>query len=151
MSFAPHNKLVQTGFTLVELITIIIILGILSVVALPRFLDRGTFDNRAFNDQIRATLRAAQKLAIAQHRAVCAGVSVATPATLTISVSNGGVCNTLLAERTVTAAGEASLAAPSANTTITFDAMGSPGAASAVVQAAGEQPIVIEAETGYVH
>jgi MSHA pilin protein MshC len=151
MSFAPHSKLVQTGFTLVELITIIIILGIISVVAVPRFLERGAFDNRAFSDQMRATLRSAQKLAIAQHRNVCAGVTTAAPASLTIRVSKASDCDTLLAERTVTASGNATLVAPAGDTTITFDRLGSPGAASAVVQAAGEPQIVIEAETGYVH
>lgn len=143
----------QRGFTLVELVTIIVIAGVISVVALPRFFDRGMFDNRAFSDEMKATLRSAQKLAIAQHRNVCAIVATAAPATLTINASSAspGACDIALPERTVTARGNAKLVLPAANTTITFDAMGSPGAASFTLQAAGEPAITVERETGYVH
>lgn len=61
----------QQGFTLVELITIIVLLGILAAVAAPRFFERSVFDSRGFNDQVMATLRYAQKAAIAQRRFVC--------------------------------------------------------------------------------
>lgn len=41
----------QTGFTIVELVTVIILLGILSAVALPRFFDNDSFtDSFARND-----------------------------------------------------------------------------------------------------
>ena len=38
----------QHGFTLTELITIIVILGIISAVAAPRFFDRNVFESRGF-------------------------------------------------------------------------------------------------------
>jgi MSHA pilin protein MshC len=40
-------------------------------VVLPRYFERGTFDSRAFHDQVISTLRYAQKAAIAQRRFVC--------------------------------------------------------------------------------
>lgn len=61
---------VRAGFTLVELIAVMIVTGILAAVAMPRFFDRNIFDGRAFADRTRATLRYAHKLAIAQHRNV---------------------------------------------------------------------------------
>jgi MSHA pilin protein MshC len=58
------------GFTLVELVAILIITSILALVALPRFFDSQTFDARIQYDQAQSVLRYAQKIAIAQHRNV---------------------------------------------------------------------------------
>jgi MSHA pilin protein MshA len=38
-SFAPLTRRAQAGFTLVELVTVILILGVLAAVALPRYAD----------------------------------------------------------------------------------------------------------------
>ena len=60
-------KIGQTGFTLVELVTTIVVLSIIAVVAMPRIVAPNTFDSRGFYDRATATVRYAQKIAIAQR------------------------------------------------------------------------------------
>jgi prepilin-type N-terminal cleavage/methylation domain-containing protein len=65
----------QRGFTLIEMIMTLVIVGILAVVVAPRFLGTSVFQSRGFADQVQATLRYAQKEAIAQHRNVCVAMT----------------------------------------------------------------------------
>jgi MSHA pilin protein MshC len=60
----------QAGFTMVELITVMIIIGILSAAGFARFIDRKGFDADEFVGQTKSMLRFAQKVAIAQNRPV---------------------------------------------------------------------------------
>ncbi|MFC0251711.1 GspH/FimT family pseudopilin [Massilia consociata] len=60
----------QGGFTMVELIIVIVLVGILSAFAASRFFDRRGFDAAAFADQTSALLRYAQKTAIARNAPV---------------------------------------------------------------------------------
>ena len=53
-----------SGFTLVELIAIIVLLSILGIVALSRIGDNSDFESRAFFDDTLHALQYAQKLAV---------------------------------------------------------------------------------------
>jgi MSHA pilin protein MshC len=55
----------QVGFTLVELVLVIVLLAILSAIALPRFFGRSAFDERVFFDDTLNALRYTQKIAVA--------------------------------------------------------------------------------------
>lgn len=57
----------MAGFTLVELITVIIVMGVMGAIGVSRFFDRRTFDSRTTSDQAKAIIRYAQKLAVARN------------------------------------------------------------------------------------
>lgn len=80
------------GFTLVELIVVMIVIGIIAVTVIPRFANRADFDARGFADATAAMLRYGQKSAVAQRRTVCVGFSAAA-VTLTMATTFGGACN----------------------------------------------------------
>ncbi|GGA82912.1 MSHA biogenesis protein MshC [Neiella marina] len=54
----PQNT--QAGFTVIELVVVIIILGVISVVAAPRFIGSQGFDEIALRDEVMQRLRAVQ-------------------------------------------------------------------------------------------
>jgi len=55
----------QRGFTIVELILVIVIIGILAAVVGPRFFIKSNFDERFYFEEVLSSVRYAQKLAVA--------------------------------------------------------------------------------------
>lgn len=53
------------GFTMIELISVMVVIGILAALILPRFLGRGAFDALGVYNDLVGALRYAQKTAIA--------------------------------------------------------------------------------------
>ncbi|WP_369812285.1 Tfp pilus assembly protein FimT/FimU [Janthinobacterium sp. SUN206] len=69
----PPGRLRRTaarGFTLIELVAVLVLAGLLATFAVNRFFQRDTFDARSFADQVTNIVRYGQKLAVAQNRAV---------------------------------------------------------------------------------
>jgi MSHA pilin protein MshC len=152
-----HSKMILkrkiTGFTLVELITVMIIVGILAAFAAPRFFDTNIFQSRGFADEVKATLRFAQKTAVAQRKFVCVAFTVTA---ITLTYGSTAACGSDLTSPT----GVTPYVIKSPNNDITlsgganfsFNALGRPSfAAQQNITVTDSAPIVIEVETGYVH
>ena len=71
MSLSKTNS----GFTLVEMIAVMVVVGVLAAVAVPRFMGKAGFESRGFFDQTLAVIRYAQKIAIAQRRLVFVNIA----------------------------------------------------------------------------
>ena len=157
----------QRGFTLVELILVLVILGVLSVYALPRMFDTKAVYARGFHDETLGHLRFAQKTAIAQRRTVCVTFT-STTVTLAIALDAAtfncttpgttlaGPKGTTGATVSLTAQRDAAFAAVPTN--FNFDGLGQPitdtGAAVATQTFAvtdSGRTITVETATGYIH
>jgi MSHA pilin protein MshC len=157
----------QRGFTLIELIMVMVIVGILAIVVAPRFFDVNVFKSRGFADQVQASLRYAQKEAIAQRSNVCVAM---TTSTITLTIANASGAAIPCGPNLALPAGGNFISAPSAAITLTlfpaapatfiFDALGKPWDVLVTTPSAVQKSITIsgatnnifvEAETGYVH
>lgn len=141
----------ERGFTLVELIFVMTIAGILAAVAVPRMIGRTGFDTRGFADQLAATVRYAQKIAVSQHTDVYVSLT-ASDATLCYDAACAIPAPGPGGEKpyTVSAPDGVAIARPVA--LLTFDAGGRPSIALDIqVNGTGTHHVFVEPETGYVH
>ena len=125
-----------------------ILIGILSATALPRLSALGTFAGRGFRDQTIATLRFAQKTAIAQRRAVCVTTS-SSAVTLEIAATSSAAsgCGGAALNLPFTAKAGTGLSVASFN----FKGMGETDAASDITLTVTDADnITVDHVTGYV-
>jgi len=139
------------GFTLIELVMTIVIVGVLAVTVFPRFFDRLTFDSRSFSDGVIATVRYAQKAAIAKHRFVCVTI---TSSNVSLKYGTTSAC----ADGSLQIPpGKSSLGVPGGVTvtaaSFSFDSLGRPSAPQSILINGGgvAKTITVAAETGYVY
>lgn len=142
----------QNGFTVVELVLVIVIVGVLAAVVGPRFFDRRVFDDRLFFEQSRSAVRYGQKLALAsgcltQVSLDAGGYRLRQAAGCTTGAFSADVMGPEGQSPFVgTAPAGVSVSAP--NFPVVFDSLGRPSsAASATI---GGFTFSVTAETGLV-
>lgn len=59
----------QSGFTLIELVAVLVLLGILGAVAFPRFANFDSYRDRVFRDTLLTSLRLTQRTALSHNTA----------------------------------------------------------------------------------
>ena len=153
------------GFTLIEVVMVIVMLGILSVFVAPKFTGTSVFNVRGFHDETLAYLRYAQKTAVAQRRTVCVSFPDASTVRLSLaSTANSFTCDaTLIGPRgespaQATAKSGVNFLNNTAPGGFRFDSLGQPvdsGGVRMVVPTmqvdGASASINVETVTGYVH
>lgn len=150
----------QNGFTIVELVVVITVVGVLSAVAGPKFIGNDVFEVSGAQSTVLSALRYAQKTAIAQRTTVYVSMNTATR-TLCLGYTNN--CSSPTTDPVTRTAYRKTLSSAvmvtASNNRLGFDGLGRPvpnadatyTISNVVDTSQASKVITIEAETGYVH
>jgi MSHA pilin protein MshC len=143
------------GFTLTELVVVIVIATIISAFAIAR-INTTSFEAEGFSNQLAATMRYAQKVAISQRRSVAVTIT-----TSTVSLTYPGLSGTPPLRKppgteayTISVPSGVNLTGTLVGTTVTFSALGAIATGGTLIVSGGDLSpvtITVETETGYVH
>jgi len=145
------------GYTLVELVAVIVILAIVAAIAGPRFLDSRPFEERGYADELASAVRYAQKIAVASGCNVRLTIAASGYAAMQQAAS-GNACDSASSVWTTTVRrpdGDALAGSPpssanvSGSATLVFDNKGAviSGATNLTV---GAYALILDAASGFV-
>jgi MSHA pilin protein MshC len=154
---SSRDVMKSSGFTMIELIVTLMIIGILAVAVIPRFTQIGTFEARTFFDDTITMVRYGQKAAIAQRTNVFFNADAATNTVCLSYVTNTG-CAAASPVLNPASGSHFLLTAPNgvtlgASLEVSFSGLGVPsqGAALTVTGDGTSRTLTIEAVTGFAH
>lgn len=142
----------NSGFTLVELIVVILLVAILSISIAPRFFGVASYEDRRAADELRSAIRHTQQMAMNRGENIqviitannfrvertVVPVELRSPDGITNPICGTPFCYVKDFPQNVT---------PSITPTIIFDRLGRPDAGRVITL--GSQTVTIEDETGY--
>ncbi len=151
----------QAGFTLVELVVVLLLVGVLMAVGMPRFFNQLTFLEWGFSDELGEALRFGQKLAIATGCDTQVSISSTGYQLNQRASCNSGAFTTAVRLPGSDSAGYSGTAPSGVTlsaTALYFDTLGRPrnSATNTLLTTAtpitiGSRNITVEPQTGYVH
>jgi MSHA pilin protein MshC len=162
MKRSPHGSRTETavagrhrsrGFSVVELVLVLVILAALATVALPRFFGVQPFDERRYYDEVINAVRYAQQLAVASGCAVEVRINANAYRLRQRATCTSGA---FVQEVRNPATGESDFARPAPNgialvsvpASFVFDALGASATGATVT--VGGRAFGVTAGTGYV-
>ncbi len=145
------------GYTLVELVTVIVILGILAAFAVPRFADHQVFEERGFYEEVVAALRYGQKIAVGSGCPVqisidADGYALTQQTVLANRCDPGGSYAVPVLLPTGQAAAGTTPAGVTLGpvTTYKFDGLGQTDLGTDLTVSIGSWSLIVQAQSGYV-
>ena len=149
------------GFTLPELIAVLMLVSILAVATVPKVNGVLSFRDAAWRDEVVAALRQAHKTAISHRRLVCADITTGSVALSIASINPANACAAVLmggdGSGSVALNQGAALTSVSPPGTLFFQPSGRVSSDAAGVSAqtrridiSGQSAVVIVGETGHV-